>query len=223
VRSLSRRSGLPAAKRQHRGQEPAPTIAKLGHYQYFQAPSGHMWCSPVPSRWTMTATGQFLGALTVAILVPTATWGQGGSITNSPFPLVPVPPALSVTNPPAALPLNVPQPSLPQITVPQPAQVNIPLATEPPPASSMPLSPLPPMPLLVPSTQELVTKSLASAPGGSQTRLSAIAASSPTLSLTNTGTATTGASGAPLTNSSAQPSSVWDKNTPLLNGVDYHW
>jgi hypothetical protein len=173
----------------------------------------------------MTTTGQLVGALAVAILVPTATWGQGGTVSNSPFALVPVPSALSVTNLPAAQPLNVPQPSSPQITVPQPAEVNVPLATEPPPAPSTPLSPSPrTMPLLVPSTQELVTKTFASAPGGSQNRLDSITANPLTLSPTNTtSTATMSAPAAPLTNSSAHPSSVWDKNTPLLNGVDYHW
>jgi hypothetical protein len=192
--------------------------------QPFQAPSGHIWCSPVPSCWTMTTTGQFVGALTMAILVPAATWGQGGTVSNSPFALVPVPSALSVTNPPAVLPLNVPQPSSPQITVPQPAQVNVPLATEQPPALSTPVPPSPrPAPLLMPSTQVLVTKSMASAPGGSQSRLAAITATPLTLSPTNTSTATMDAPAAPLTNSSAHPSSVWDKNTPLLNGVDYHW
>lgn len=191
--------------------------------QYFQGPSGHISRSPVPSRWTMTATSQFVGALTVAILVPTASWGQGGSISNSPFPPVPVPSALSVTNPPAAVPFNVPQPSLPPVTVPQPAQVNVPLATEPPPASSVPPPAPRPMPLVPPTTQELLTRSLASAPGGSQNRLNAIAATPLTLSLTNTSSTTMSAPAAPLTNSPTHPSSVWDKNTPLLNGVDYHW
>jgi hypothetical protein len=173
----------------------------------------------------MTAQRQFLGALAATILVPIATWGQGGSITNSPFAPVAVPGGLSVTNAPAAMPLNVPQPSLPEITVPQPAQVNVPLATDPPPpAPSTPLSPSPrPLPLLVPSTQELVTKSMASGPGGSLNRLAAITATPLTLSPTNTSTTTMSVPAAPLTNSSTHPSSVWDKNTPLLNGVDYHW
>jgi hypothetical protein len=81
------------------------------------------------------------------------------------------------------------------------------------------------MPLQIPTTQELLTKSITSAPGGSQQKLNAIAASPLSLSPTNEVTPSVGA--APVspssTNSPANQPNPWQKSNPLLNGVDYHW
>jgi hypothetical protein len=81
------------------------------------------------------------------------------------------------------------------------------------------------MPLRVPTTQELLTKSMASPPGGSQQKLNAI--SSPALSLAPSnevapavGSVTAASSS---TNSPGSQSNPWQKPNPLLNGVDYHW
>jgi hypothetical protein len=79
------------------------------------------------------------------------------------------------------------------------------------------------MPLKIPTTQELLTKSIASAPGGSQQKLNAIAAAPLSLSLTNEAAPAVGVATLSPTNSPANQPNPWQQNNPLLNGVDYHW
>jgi hypothetical protein len=80
------------------------------------------------------------------------------------------------------------------------------------------------MPLAIPTTQQLLTRSMASAPGGAQQKLNAISSSALSLAPSNevapaVGSATFSSS----TNSPASQSNPWQKTNPLLNGVDYHW
>jgi hypothetical protein len=81
------------------------------------------------------------------------------------------------------------------------------------------------MPLKIPTTQDLLTKSMMSAPGGSQQKLDAITSSALTLSPTNEAAQPAGAAStsSSSTNWPANQSTPRQKNTPLLNGVDYHW
>jgi hypothetical protein len=79
------------------------------------------------------------------------------------------------------------------------------------------------MPLMPPTAQGLVSKSIESAPGGSQNKLNAISTSALALAPTNAGTATPGTETTSSTNSSAGQTNLWQQNTPLLNGVNYHW
>lgn len=163
---------------------------------------------------------QLVGAIVALILAAPLVRGQDGSVTNRPTPPVVVPSASTVTNPPSQTPLNVPQPAVPEMTVPQPATVNIPIATDQP--SSAPVPRPRAMPLATPGARELLTKSIQSAPGGSQNRLDAI----PTVQAPQPNTnaaANLDVAAPPLTNSTAHSTNTWQKNTPLLNGVDYHW
>jgi len=176
----------------------------------------------------MTAARQYVGILaSMMILAPAVVVGQVGTTANPPAPDGSV-----ITNTPAAVPVPLPRPALtvqlpaqPAIAEPRPAEVVIPLATAPPPVSSPVIPPTRPMPLNIPTTQELLTKSIASAPGGSQQKLNAITSSALTLSPTNEAAPTVGAATATSssTNSPATQSNPWQKNNPLLNGVDYHW
>jgi hypothetical protein len=194
--------------------------------------TGHVWRSPVPSHHTMTAARQYVGILaSLVILAPAVVRGQVGSTVNSPSPPAAISDGSVITNTPVTAPVRVPQPAMavqpaqPTVAVPRPAEVVIPSATAPPPASSAAVGPTRPMPLKIPTTQELLTKSIASAPGGSQQRLTTIAASPLSLSPTNDVTPAIGA--ASLSSFSTNPpgsqSSPWQKTNPLLNGVDYHW
>jgi hypothetical protein len=81
------------------------------------------------------------------------------------------------------------------------------------------------MPLKIPTTQDLLTKSMTSGPGGSQQKLDAITSSALTLSPTNEAAPPVGAASASSssTNRPANQPTSWQKNNPLLNGVDYHW
>ncbi len=173
----------------------------------------------------MTAARQLVGILASVILAPAIVWGQVGTATV-------VIPGVSVsTNVPVAAPVTVPQPAVsvepvqPPIAVPRPAEVVIPSATAPPPASSEPIPPARAMPLRIPTTQELLTKSIASGPGGSQQKLNAITSSALTLSPTNEAAPAVGAAtlSSSSTNSPASQPNPWQKKNPLLNGVDYHW
>jgi len=171
----------------------------------------------------MMGARQFVGALTAAFLAPVAVWGQVGSMTAPSS-------APTITNSPVASPLPGLQPPLAvepmqlQIAVPHPAPVDIPPATAPPPASSSAVnSPSRPMPLNIPTTQELLTKSMASAPGGSQDKLNAIVSSALLLSPTNSAAPNGGLVTLSSTNSSTNQTNIWQRNNPLLNGVDYHW
>jgi hypothetical protein len=80
------------------------------------------------------------------------------------------------------------------------------------------------MPLVLPTTQEALSKSMQSAPGGSQDKLNAIATARLALSPTNAVPSVSSAAAEPLTNAPlSQSTNIWQKNAPLLNGVDYHW
>jgi len=128
----------------------------------------------------MTAARQHVGILASVILAPAVVWGQVGTTAN--------PGGLAITNIPVAVPVPVSQPAVavepaqPTIAAPRPAEVVIPSATAPPPASSATIPPARATALKIPTTQELLTKSIASAPGGSQQKLNAIAASPLSLS-----------------------------------------
>lgn len=171
----------------------------------------------------MSTLHQFVGTLIAVILVPAVAWGQDGTTTNPPSPPAAIRDAATVTNAPTATPLTVPQPAERQITVPRPTQVEIPLATAPPPVSTMPASRPRAMPLTPPTTQGLLSKSIESAPGGSQNKLNAIAAPPLGLSATNAATATPGSEPSSSTNSPGSQPNLWQQNSPLLNGVNYHW
>jgi len=173
----------------------------------------------------MTTTRQIVGALMVTILIPIAVRAQDGTATNPPAPPVAVGDVSSMTNPPAAVPLTIPGPAEPQITTPHPAQIDIPSATAQPSANPEPQFRVRAMPLALPTTQEALTKSMQSAPGGSQDRLKAIAAAQLALAPpTNASPFASSAAAEPLTNAPVgQSTNIWQKNTPLLNGVDYHW
>jgi hypothetical protein len=182
----------------------------------------------------MTASQYYVGFLaSVMILAPVFVWGQVGTATDSSSPAVTVPDVSVNTNVTVVPPAPVPQPTVgvepvqPPIAVPRPAEVVIPSATSPAPTtSSEPIAPIHAMPLKIPTTQELLTKSIASEPGGSQQRLAAIAASPLSLSTTNDATPVVGAvtiSSFSTNSPAAGQSSPWQKTNPLLNGVDYHW
>jgi hypothetical protein len=171
----------------------------------------------------MTTPRQLVGTLIVFILASAVAWGQVGTTTNPPAPPAAIRDAANVTNAPAAIPLTVPQPAQPQITVPRPAQVEIPLATAPAPASSVPASRPRSIPLTPPTAQGLLSKSITSAPGGSRDKLNAIAAPPLALSPTNASTATPALETPSSTNSPASQPNIWQQNSPLLNGVNYHW
>jgi hypothetical protein len=171
----------------------------------------------------MTILRQLGGTLIVAIFAPAFAWGQVGTTTNPPSPPPAIRDAVTVTNAPAATPLTVPQPAERQITVPRPVPVEIPLATAPSPVSTVPALRPRSAPLTPPTAQELVSKSIGSAPGGSQNKLNAIAAPPLALSPTNAGTATPNASSSSSTNSPVGQPNIWQQNSPLLNGVNYHW
>jgi hypothetical protein len=164
----------------------------------------------------MTAARQYVGILASVILAPAVVWGQVGTTAN--------PGGSVITNIPVAAPVPV-EPAQPTIAVPRPAEVVIPSATAPPPASSATVPPARAMPLKIPTTQELLTKSIASAPGGSQQRLNAIATSPLSLSPTNEAAPAVGSVtlSPSLTNSPDGQPTPWQKSNPLLNGVDYHW
>ncbi|MGD1020328.1 MAG: hypothetical protein ABSA12_13535 [Verrucomicrobiia bacterium] len=179
----------------------------------------------------MTAGRYLVGILAAVILTPATVRGQADTAANPPSAPVAVPDVVVNTNMPVVVPVAVPQPAVavepvpPPIAVPHPAEVVIPPATTPPPASSETIPPSRAMPLKILTTQELLTRSIALAPGGSQQKLNAITSSPLALSPTNEvapaiGAATVSSSS---TNSPAGQPSPWQKNNPLLNGVDYHW
>lgn len=182
----------------------------------------------------MTAAQQYVGVLaSVLILAPTFVRGQVGTAADSSLGPVIVPDVSVNTNVAVAAPASVLQPAVgvepvqPPIAVPHPAEVIIPSATAPAPASSSePTGPAHAMPLKIPTTQELLLKSITSAPGGSQQRLAAIAASPLSLTLSNEAAPVIGA--ASISSSSTNSlgtgqSGPWQKTNPLLNGVEYHW
>jgi hypothetical protein len=167
----------------------------------------------------------------VIILAPVVVCVQEGTAANPPSPNVASPDGAVVTNAIIAAPVPASPPAVAvvpaqlTITVPRPAAVVIPSATALPPASSETIPPVRAMPLNVPTTQELLTKSITSAPGRSQDKLNAIAPSPLSLSITNEAAPVVGAATvfSSSTNTPANQPAQWQKKNPLLNGVDYHW
>lgn len=171
----------------------------------------------------MTAVRQRVGILATMILAPAVVWGQVGTVAVQDVSVS--------TNVPALAPVPVPQapvavePVQPTVVEPRPAEVIIPAATAPRLALSETISPTRATPLRIPTTQDLLTKSMTSVPGGSQQKLNAITSSALTLSPTNEAAQTAGsaATSSSSTNWPANQPTPWQKNNPLLNGVDYHW
>jgi hypothetical protein len=126
----------------------------------------------------------------------------------------------TLTNAPtAATATVVPEPALPQVTVPKPAQIDIPSAT------AVPTEPAPTafhaQPVTLPTPQSLLMKTMQSGPTGSQNKLSAIAP--PPLSVAVTNALSRDVAISPATNSPDGQPDIWHKNTPSLEGVTYHW
>jgi hypothetical protein len=128
--------------------------------------------------------------------------------------------ATVLTNAPtAATATVVPEPALPEVTVPKPAQVDIPSATAIPSGPVLPVSH--PLPVMPPTSQSLLSKSMQSGPGGPQERLASITAPPAPVAVTNA--VAPGVVVPSPTNAPAGQSNIWQKSTPSLNGVDYHW
>jgi len=113
----------------------------------------------------------------------------------------------------------VPEPALPKVTVPKPTELTIPSATEIPSGTMAPTAH--PQPITPPTAQGLLIKSTQSGPAGPAGKLASIAAPPSPASLTNT--ANSGVQVASPINSLTGQSNIWQKSTPALNGVDYHW
>src|SRR6266404_647211 len=107
------------------------------------------------------------GALFMANFALPAFGGQDETSSIFPSSSLTIREVSALTNAPtAATPTVVPAPALPEVTVPKPAQVDIPLATDLQSA---------------PATQGLLLKSMQSGPAGPQERLAAIAPPPPPL------------------------------------------
>ena len=153
----------------------------------------------------MTILRLLAGAWLIAGLVTATFGGQDATVlTNAPT---------------AATATVVPEPALPEVTVPKPAQVDIPSATAIPSGPVLPVSR--PLPVMPPTAQSLLSKSMQSGPAGPRERLASIAAPPPPVLLTNA--ATPGVAVPSPTNAPAGQTNMWQKSTPSLNGVDYHW
>jgi len=159
------------------------------------------------------------GALLMATFALPAFGGQDETRSTFPSSSLTIRQVSGLTNAPtAATPTAVPAPALPEVTVPKPAQVDIPLATDLQPAPAAPA--WRPQPVLPPTTQGLLLKSMQSGPAGPQERLSSIAAPPPPPPLTNAASLV----GSPSpTNSPADQSNIWQKSAPSMHGVEYHW
>ena len=145
-----------------------------------------------------------MGTTLIASIVSVAFGGQDATV---------------VTNVPAAAAATVvPEPALPQVTVPQPARVDIPSATNIPSGPVLPVTH--PQPVLPPTAQDLLSKTMQSSPAGPANKLSAIAAPPPPAAVTN---AATGGAISWVTNSPADPTDIWRTNSPVMDGVKYHW
>ena len=157
------------------------------------------------------------GALFMANFALPAFGGQDETGSTFPSSSLTIREVSALTNAPtAATPTVVPAPALPEVTVPKPAQVDIPLATD---LQSAPATPAwRPQPVLPPTTHGLLLKSMQSGPGGPQERLAAIAPPPPPL----TNAASLVGSPSP-TNSPADQSNIWQKSAPSMHGVEYHW
>ena len=159
------------------------------------------------------------GALFMVNFALPALGGQGETGSTFPSPPLAIREAAQLTNAPtAATPTVVPAPALPEVTVPKPAQIDIPSATAFQPGSAVPG--FRPQPVLPPTTQGLLLKSMQSGPAGPQERLASIPAPPPPPPLTNTALLL----GSPSpTNSPADPSNIWQKSAPSTHGIEYHW
>jgi hypothetical protein len=168
----------------------------------------------------MTMPRLLVGVLLIGSFAAAALGGQNGSAPSFPAPNIAIHDASALTNAPTpAMVTVVPEPALPQVTVPKPTEVAIPSATA---VQSGPAAPAShPQPVLPPTAQGLLSKSMQSGPAGPAGKLASIAAPpGPTL-LTNAATSDVGVA-SPM-NSTANQTNIWQKNTPALSGVDYHW
>jgi hypothetical protein len=160
------------------------------------------------------------GALLIGSFVDVVLGGQDGSAPAFPAPTITIRDASALTNAPTpALVTVVPEPALPEVTIPKPAEVDIPLATAIPSEPVIPASH--PQPVTPPTTQSLLSKSMQSGPTGPAGKLAAIAPPPSPASLTNA--ASSGVQIASPLNSTANQTNIWQKSTPSLNGVTYHW
>jgi hypothetical protein len=158
--------------------------------------------------------------LLIGSFAAAALCGQDGTAPAFPAPTITIHDASALTNAPTpAMVTVVPEPALPEVAVPKPTEVVIPLATEIPTGPMAPAAH--PQPVIPPTAQGLLFKSTQSGPAGPANKLASIAAPPSPSSLTNT--ANTGVQVASPTNSPTTQSNIWQKSTPALNGVDYHW
>jgi len=176
--------------------------------------------SPVGCQEPVTPTRLLAGAWLVANFAGSVFGGQDETDPTFPSPPLTIREASALTNAPtAATATVVPEPALPEVTVPKPAQINIPSATD---VQSGPVAPAwRPQPTLPPTTHGLLLRSMQSGPAGPQERLASIAPPPSRASLTNAATPDVAISSS--TNSPADQSNIWQRSAPSLGGVDYHW
>jgi hypothetical protein len=183
-----------------------------------------------PENWTqsmfsdtlpkVSAARLLAGALLIGGFACVVLGGQDGSAPAFPSPTITIRDASVLTNAPTpAMVTVVPEPALPEVTVPKPAEFAIPSAMAVQSGTDTPASH--PQPVMLPTTQGLLLKSMQSGPTGPAGKLAAITAPPSPASLTNG--ANTGVAIAPPLNSTANPSNIWQKSAPSLNGVTYHW
>jgi hypothetical protein len=135
---------------------------------------------------------------------PPVTIGEASALTNAPT---------------AATATVVPEPALPEVTIPKPGQVDIPSATAIPTGPVLPVSH--PQPVMPPTAQDLLSKTMQSGPAGSQSKLAAIEAVPAPGAVTNAAPPATAISW--VTNSPDNQSDIWRTNSPVMDGVHYHW
>src|SRR6267378_7391598 len=104
----------------------------------------------------MVTTRLLAGAVLIAVLTPAIFGGQDGSASTFPSSSLTIREASGLTNAPTAVtPTVVPAPALPEVTVPKPAQIDIPSATA---FQSAPAVPAwRPQPILPPTTHGLLS------------------------------------------------------------------
>jgi hypothetical protein len=183
-----------------------------------------------PENWTqstfsgtlpkVSATRLLAGALLIGSFAGVLLAGQDGSAPAFPAPTITIRDASALTNAPTpAMVTVVPEPALPEVTVPKPTEVAVPSATA---IQSGPVAPAArPQPVMPPTAQGLLSKSMQSGPTGPAGKLASIASPPSPASLTNS--ANNGVEVASPINSPTTQSNIWQKSTPALNGVDYHW
>jgi hypothetical protein len=167
----------------------------------------------------MTTIRLLVGTLLTGSFAATVLGGQDASAPAFSAPPVTIHDASGLTNAPIPASVTlVPEPALPEVTVPRPAEIAIPSATA---VQSGPVAPAShPQPVMPPTSQGLLSRSMQSSSAGPANRLAAIAAPTPPAGFTNN--ATPGAAISSATNSANQ-TDIWQKSTPSLNGVNYHW